>query len=299
MSYRIGVSEPIDLALSRILQEEVSKALSHVRLIDERPKAVHEARKSLKRMRALLVLLRPLDRDKDIRNAEKQVRSVARGLSTMRDSYVVCEAAALLEKNAHIGNRQLLRDVRSWLQARRDKAQHKLDPSHVQSAIAELKSLENTLADIKFKNASIDALLSSAQNTYRKGRAAMAVALAHENEEEMHEWRKLVQAHWRHMRLLGDAWAEESKARVELARELSEVLGVHHDLAILRQTILANKLVFVDASDIEMLCDAIDVQQRQRALRATTLAERLYAEKPKPFLKRWSVYWQASRQAST
>ena len=45
--------------------------------------------------------------------------------------------------------------------------------------------------------------------------------------------RKAVQWHWRQMSLLGRAWPDEFAVRVTAARELSQMLGDDHDLAML------------------------------------------------------------------
>mgnify|MGYP000267000312 CR=1 FL=1 len=42
-------------------------------------------------------------------------------------------------------------------------------------------------------------------------------------DEALHEWRKAVQHHWRHLLLLKQAWPEQIGARAKLAREVASL----------------------------------------------------------------------------
>ncbi|MBK9079325.1 MAG: CHAD domain-containing protein [Hyphomicrobium sp.] len=56
--------------------------------------------------------------------------------------------------------------------------------------------------------------------TYRDGRRALKRAYDTPTDETIHELRKMVQAHWRHMALLSRAWPDEMSLRLEAAREV-------------------------------------------------------------------------------
>jgi hypothetical protein len=93
------------------------------------------------------------------------------------------------------------------------------------------------------------------------------------------------------MSLLARAWPDEFAVRVTAARELSQILGDDHDLAMLiAATVKAADMSPEQKEAIVELC-----LRRQHALRAAAQfrAERLFAEAPRAFLKRMKTYWKA------
>jgi CHAD domain-containing protein len=297
MTYRFSVARPLKDAVPSIAAEQLDAALMRLSSADRGPKAIHDARRHFKRTRALLELVKPAIRGRVARNSQKLLSSAARMLSASRDAQVAVGAAEALEKEFGGSRRgRLFADLKSWLMARRDLADEKLAQSQLDSALKELAKARASLAKLNLRKATIEDLLTSASKTYRRGRHAMKAALAASENEALHDWRKQVQRHWRHTLLLEEAWPKESKARTKLARKLSDDLGMHHDLAVLREMILANPSAFRSPSDIKTLCRCIEKKQAALTSEAALRGERLYAEKPKAFLKRLRAYWQSIEQ---
>ena len=218
-------------------------------------------------------------------------------LSASRDAQVAVGAAEALEKEFGARRSRLFADLKAWLRARRDLAEEKLAHSQLECALEELAKAKESLAKLDLKRAGIEDLLKSASKTYRRGRHAMKAALAaSEDDEALHTWRKQVQRHWRHTLLFAQAWPKEARARTKLARKLSNDLGQHHDLAVLREMILANRAAFRSARDVRTLCACIKAQQAELVSEAASRGECLYAEKPKAFLKRLRISWQNAKQ---
>ncbi len=71
------------------------------------------------------------------------------------------------------------------------------------------------------------------RNCYALGRREMRAAFASPDDELFHEWRKAVQLHWRQSVLLSTPWPALMRARAQTARELSQIIGQDHDLAVL------------------------------------------------------------------
>jgi CHAD domain-containing protein len=83
--------------------------------------------------------------------------------------------------------------------------------------------------------------------------------------DRFHEWRKRAKCHRYQLRLLQDAWPGPLAAWRAEARELLDRLGEDHDLAGLRDTLLAATEEFGDASTIRLLI--AQIHQRQMELR--------------------------------
>ena len=96
------------------------------------------------------------------------------------------------------------------------------------------------------------------------------------------------------MNVLSRAWPDEFEARVSAARELSQLLGDDHDLAILEDTARSKGEVSEQAlEDVVQLC-----RSQQSAVRdaAEFRAARLFAESPRAFTKRIANYWAFGRR---
>ncbi len=72
-------------------------------------------------------------------------------------------------------------------------------------------------------------------------------------EEEFHDWRKFVKYHFYHTRLLAGVYGKAARKRAKDANELEELLGQHHDLAVLRERITAKRKRIAKFCDTDQL----------------------------------------------
>ncbi len=287
MLYRLSVAKPLQEAVPAIAGDQLDAAISRLKSADHNSKAVHSARKHFKRARALLALVAPVARGKNAKASQKLIASAARKLSASRDARVAIGAAAVLEKDCDAGNNaSAFTDLTSFLIARRDRVEEKLNAVGLGEVLGELEKAKASLKKIDLRGAIMGDLLDSACATYRLGRRAMKTALTNCEGEAIHDWRKLTQRHWRHTLILKESWPKEAKARIAQARQLSEILGQHNDLAVVRETILANRVALRSPADVTVLCHCIEEKQRKLLRQAASRGERLYAEKPKAFARR-------------
>ena len=89
MAYRLKLKEPLTKGVRRIAGEQLGNAAARLEGGSNPETSVHEARKSLKRTRALLRLVRPGLGEADFRKANARLRDIARSLSAARDRDVV------------------------------------------------------------------------------------------------------------------------------------------------------------------------------------------------------------------
>ena len=83
------------------------------------------------------------------------------------------------------------------------------------------------------------------------------------------------------------------KAHSDIADELGDMLGKHHDLEVFRQRLTGRE--FGDATDVEFLVGL--VRRRQKAIEegAFSIGARLFAEPAGSLTDRWQSYWDAWR----
>jgi CHAD domain-containing protein len=297
MHYRLSAGKPLQEAVPAIAADQLDAAIARLKSAGHDHTAVHTARKHFKRARALLGLVAPAARGNKIKASQKLIASAARMLASSRDAQVAIAAAEALTKDFGAGrNARTFSDLTSFLVARRDRVEEKLSHAGLEPVLKNLEKAKRSLSRLDLRGIKMGDLLESACATYRQGRHSMKDALDTGAGEAVHDWRKLAQRHWRHMLLLKDAWPKEAKARIALARRLSGILGQHNDLAVMREIILTNRIVFRSPDDVKMLCGCIDKKQTQLLSEAASQGERLYAEKPKAFGKRLDVKWQSAKR---
>ena len=291
MAYRFKIGGRIDKAFQRIGNEQLERCATLLSPgSDADPEtAIHEARKSLKRLRALLRIVRKAIASDDFSRENERLRDIANLLSSARDAHVL---AATLRQVADRANGDA--DIVAAVTAARGKIAtiSGSDTSREDIEAARLRLLEaqRALARVSVRRHGFEALSGGLQDTYRKARKAFGPGARTRNDEAWHEARKSVQTHWRHMALVMRVWPDAMLARVRMARRLSELLGEDHDLAMLR--------AFADENlTLEHAC-VIDttVARRQEVLRgeAMALGAMLFAEKTEAFIARLAGYWEAA-----
>lgn len=295
-AYELGRDEEVAAGMARIATARAEKALERLRGIQsgqlEAAEAVHGARKDLKKVRAVLRIVRPRLSERAYRGANRHFRDAGRALSASRDAEVKLETLAALGEHVELP----AAEVESW------RAILERDRAAASDTNAERRALEEATGSIEAGQEEIERweltgnswklVGAGLGHTYKRGRRAMREAEARPSDESFHEWRKRAKDHWYELRLLREAWPAPMDALAEEAHALSELLGDHHDLALLRADLELRNL---DAGATDALRQAIAARQGELAGAAFPLGARLYAERPRDFRHRLHAYWHAWR----
>lgn len=290
MPYRFKIDEPVEKGFRRIAREQLDLALQELAAPEVQPKGVHESRKALKRLRALVRLAAPALGADRARKRNKTLSEIAQLLAGHRDQAVMLDTLKKLrEENGPEGAATLAPLTVHFAKASAN-AQQPLDPGSAAQARLMLLRETKKFARACIRKRGFAALEGGLETSYRHARKALKIAYSEPADETFHTLRKSVQWHWRQMSLLARAWPEEFAIRVADARELSQLLGDDHDLALLiAATANAGDISADQKEDIVALC-----RRKQQTLRleAEFRAKRLFAEMPQPFIKRMRAYWK-------
>src|SRR5690242_20693021 len=96
MSYGLTFNETPADAVERVRREQLDKAAEALRDGEDPVEAIHDARKRIKKTRALLRLARPGLTDGEYRRRNRALRDAGRGMSANRDADVLPETVDLL-----------------------------------------------------------------------------------------------------------------------------------------------------------------------------------------------------------
>jgi CHAD domain-containing protein len=294
MAYRFKLDEPVEKAVRRIARSQIDQALDELGAAEILAKGVHESRKSLKRLRALLRLVAPSMGANKAKARNAALRDIGLLLESRREADVCLETLAKLEQSVEAEDLGLLAPLRDSLILKEMAGSAPLDPEIAAQARACLIEEARRFSKIRIKGKAFETMSGGLEDSYRAGRRAFAKSTRTPTSETVHDLRKTVQWHWRQMSLLSRAWPDEFQARIASARELSQILGDDHDLAMLEQAALSLGLSSGQMAELSRICHT-----RQTALRgvAHPLCGRLFAETPGAFRRRMAAYWDFGRRA--
>lgn len=225
MAYRFEKDESVSAAVERIAREELEAAARGLRGRGNRDRAIHEARKSVKKTRALLRLVRE-------HRLNARLRDIGRGLADYRDATVVIETFDDL-------------GAKGMAPVRRALVQQKKRPS-----AKVLEEIACRLVECAGRVDEWPPKKGAFERTVRKARKAMSRAAKSGRSRDFHEWRKRVKDHWYHERLTGGSQEERLKI-------LEDVLGQDHNLEVLR-TRAPQVSDLVDARQAKLRKQALD-----------------------------------------
>jgi CHAD domain-containing protein len=332
---RIGLApgEALGPALHRMALGQLDITIERIGRIGEvesPERAVHEARKALKRLRALLRLLEP-ELGEAARTRENEVlRTAANTLSGARDADVLLSTLdGLVGAHAsELAGRSGVMRMRAHLRGERDRAWRAVlgDADGRAMTLAELRGARARVAAWQLPaDGGVELVRPGLLRLYRQGRARLELAARARGARTraLHRWRKRVKDLRYATEML--AWQEDERSTQSLGKrarrrraqarkqaawlrrvarradELGEVLGEEHDLAVLGEYVAAlgprepGAAVRVGRRTRRKLLKLIAARRRVLRKRALRQGERLYRRRPRRFAERAVVAHKRAR----
>jgi CHAD domain-containing protein len=295
-SYRFTHGEPVADGVRRLARGRIDHAIDELRGNTEssRAVAVHEARKDMKKLRALLRLVRG-ELGEDVYARENGCfRDTARQLSGVRDADVMIHTLADLEKRyGELPGAG--RKLRPALVAHRFRVSAGSTKPAVQAAIDTLLETRERIDDWPLRSEGFEAFDEGLRRMYKRGRKAFRRAQELPTAEHMHEWRKRVKDLWYQVSLLEEAWKPVMKALSDEAHELSDRLGDDHDVSVLMEWAHRHASALNGADPLLRGFDVIGASRRRELQQeAFEYGSRLYDDKPSTFVDRIEGWWKAT-----
>lgn len=296
-AYGLKRSEAVADGVRRIARgraESAREELSRAGGGEELAEAIHAARKDLKKLRALLRLVRDGLGEAAFRAENRRYRDAGRLLAPSRDVEVKVETLAALEKRC--GGEMPHAATRAWrasLERERDEVAGAAAEAglRIERARAALVAGIAAIPDWPLGSGSWGLVEPGLLRSYRRGRREWERTRSRASAESVHEWRKRVKDLTYQLRIVRRAWPSTLGEMAERTHELSDLLGEHHDLALLAADLQGRAGI----EDRRGLAAAIERRQGELLVDALELGALLYAEKPKAFRTRLRAYWRAWR----
>jgi CHAD domain-containing protein len=297
VAYRIDLRKSLRKEFKRVGLEQIAACQVRIGARHGKPGqadgGVHDVRKGLKRIRALLVLAAPALGAEAARHERHRYRDLGRKLSERRDHDVMLRTLQSIETQFGLGWGGPLESIARALSAVEERPDIRVMSSRV--AVG-LERAAVAMAALDFSTIDDKTLIAALQGTYQDGRDGLRRARRDGDDETLHRWRKSVQLHWRHMRLVGDVWPGECDARMQAARLLSQQLGEHNDLGLLKTFVQQAKRGDVPRRDRDLVLQFVAIAQKQLRRSALPLGHILFAETVPSFGARFAAYCRRGRK---
>lgn len=289
MPFEWTMSDPsLGEGARRIAREQADRILAAARATDKATgPRIHDARRRSKRLRGLIRLVRADFSPYSRTNAE--LRDAARLLSGARDERVL---------------RQALLD----LLARYDMAPPPLaaiaedEAANEQALAAFAQRFERIREGIEtWPVGRIDrrTLTDGMKATYRRGRHAGEAALKSLDIDALHAWRKQVKYHWHHLSLMQGFDGSETRQAIRAASELGDLLGTHHDLAVLNQRLAAAPASLGFSVPPVDVRSVLSKRQGEIEVAIRTLHREVYQQRPRLLLEHYRAMIAQAAEAGS
>jgi CHAD domain-containing protein len=286
--FRLYPDEHAADGLRRIARGQIEFASGELESGDDVAEAVHEARKSFKRMRAVVRLARDPLGDDVYRSENVAFRDTGRELSAARDAQVLRETLdELIKRYGNEIDGGAFSGLREALDADARAAHERLahDAGAVEQVRASLDAAGIRVAAWPLpERADAGMLAPGFERIYKRGRRALKAAERERSDENLHELRKRAKDLWHAAQILRPV-SPRMKRLGRRAHRLSDLLGDDHDLAVLHEA-ARERYRTLGPGELALLRGLVGRRRARLQRAAIACAQRVYARKPKAWTRR-------------
>lgn len=299
MSFRLKRDASIASEIRRLVSSQLEVAISELRTVGdpESDEAVHDARRRVKKIRAVIRLVRPV-LDKRYRAVDRELKDVSRLLAPVADGQGIIET---LDQLAHRYRKLLppgaVRSIRAGLRERSARIDHDANNRGlIQIAAETLRGERKHVKGWAIRGDGFEAVAPGLEESYRRARDGMILAWSKPKATHYHSWRRYVKDHWFHVRLLEDNCGNHLLSYQRRIEALDGVLGEYHNLVILREVLVSDS--FTSHRETARCLGVVSRYQRLLRRHAESIGIRIYGEKPHHYLRRVERLWKGGRTPS-
>jgi hypothetical protein len=277
----------------RIVLRQLETAISELHTVGDPQSddAVHDARRRVKKIRAIIRLVRPV-LDKAYRSVDRDLSTVSRLLAPVADGRGILETLdQLAHRYGRSFSKQAMAAARAGVLRNGARADREAQVRGVlKVAAGTLRSDRDRVKHWRLRTDGFGSVAPGLEESYRRARRILLASWSKPKPAHFHTWRRYVKNHWFHVRLLEGRCGYHLVAYERRIEALDGVLGEYHNLALLREVLVADTSL---SRDERAQCLRV-VARYQRLLRrhAGILGARIYMERPRRFVRRVRSLWR-------
>jgi CHAD domain-containing protein len=291
MAFQLRPNETVAHGLRRLATKELKTARKLLRSTTPKTESVHEARKSVKKVRTIVELI-DADEGRGLGRSRKRLKKVNRRLSKLRDADAMLEILRKLRdtKPESFDEHGFAR-VRRKLEENRKTLRQSVGEDGVRAVVRDLKALRRSARGWRPSHRRFGAVAAGVDAAFRQGRDALARANRRQRADDYHEWRKQMKALRSVLRLI-EGCSPQIRSDVRLLHDAETRLGDDHNVVVLCRT-LSRDTSLCDFERFRRGATDFQCAMRRKAIAGT---KQIFAQRPTVYLQRVKQAWRAWRK---
>lgn len=242
------------------------------------PEAIHMARTSIKKVRAILQLASPVMPRPLRDDLQEHLRRASSRMAQLRDSEVQLQTLDLLLVESHRAPDQFA-SLRGGL-ADVAKQRRINDVRQIPRVIASLEHVRKGVPEWPLDALGGKDLRRRIRRTYRRGRTTLDLCTATRDPDAFHIWRKLVKQLWYQLRITSPYWPGKAEDLIAATGKIGNLAGTERDHTLLALTLAAGP----KSQESKLLQERIGKILPGLRKEALVEGETFYSPKPKAFV---------------
>jgi CHAD domain-containing protein len=281
--------ESLQDGLLRVMDDLVdSAAQTDKKSSSDAQSHLHRLRTTIKRMRALLRLVRPVTGETFFRRENERLKYAAGCLSAARDK----EVASTTLSELPISNEAEQLAIKAALSGFEGSPGPSNDLEKVIKQVKEALALtRHQFHRLDLTGAEREVIESGLRTVYRQSRNRMKMALRNGDDEAFHRWRIRVKNLYYELQFLESIWPKRLGKMVSLLSKLQDKIGLDHDLAVVKALLRKTPNTFGGKHSVDLLVNRLDEKSRRLRRKVRPNGRKVLAEKPGRFLHQLSRRW--------
>jgi CHAD domain-containing protein len=293
----LQADEPLRAGVLRVVDSLVKNAVERIRYpSNDRVEDLHSVRVTIKRLRAILRLVRPAMRKRSFDRENGRLRSAARRLSIARDADVARQTLATLPFA-----KQSEKDAGAVaLAGFRKNGSPEPDISKTMKVTAlDLDETRRNLHRLQISRGEWKVIEPGVRKVYRQCRKRMERAVGHGDDDAYHKWRIRMKSLYYELQMLQFVWPAHLTKMVAGLNKLQDQIGADHDLVVLKRSLDRNPDRFGGSGSVEPILRSVN--NKRRKLRRTTdpLGKAIFDQTSRSFVRELGQHWNNWRKISS
>ena len=280
-----NLKESLKVVLSKELKS-AAKVLSFSQGLDK--ERFKEARKSLKRVRAILLLMRDSISKERFKEEEKNVRELSKVFREVRNACVIEDVLTkLLQDKSIDSDPKDLKEMKAVLIAHTQKTIHSTlnDSEKLRPALGNIQAAFERIPALEVDDLITESVLQGLRASYRDAFEFFQLCEESNSSSDWISWRRSINFLAIQLDLFTDLRLANLKKWSEEAHLVSDVLGEHQDLLHMEEDAKQIKDLFENKKVLKLLLDLSSEKRKELRKTARKESARLFVKSPKDFIK--------------
>ncbi|MCU4173706.1 CHAD domain-containing protein [Carboxylicivirga sp. N1Y90] len=298
--YRFAIDNQEELrdGISRVLNEQYSHIEEQIKITDNIDISVHEIRKTLKRVRGVLRLIR-YDIGEELYHIENvKCRELARLLSKIRDLHVIISylAECFEAEEIKVNEGSFIKFI-DHLNTQKELALQKIVDNNVFQHISDKASdSKKAIENYPLNNLGPHTIQEGVTKVYQQCLGKMEESQLNLDDHSTHQLRKKVKYLLNQMLLMQEVWPDYFVHYSSSLKTVSDLLGDDHNLAETVAIIQECPDTILIQEEKDKMIKSINNEKSQIHDDVWPLLGKIFTEEPEAFVKRIKSYWLISRE---